>query len=332
MKKIIIITLAAVILSCNWAFSAESLVLYTSQPNKDAQTTVQEFEKAYPDIEVEWVRDGTTKLMTKLRAEMAAGMVKPDVLLISDMVTLESLKQEKQLRAYKSKEAGHYAETLYDKDGFYYSTKLITTGIVYNTRAPQHPKKWSDLVKPEYKNQVAMPSPLYSGAALIHLATLTGNQNLGWDYYRQLHANGARPKGGNGGTFKAVASGEKPYGVVVDFMVIREKAKGSPVEFVFPEEGVSTVTEPVAIMAGAEHVASAEKFVDFLLSAKGQEMVLNQGYLPARNGMPSPKDFPDEATSRPWISTRWWLLRMPKQTKRNLLRSGTSTDEKIHCI
>ena len=40
--------------------------------------------------------------------------------------------------------------------------------------------------------------------------------------------------GGNGGTFKAVASGEKLYGMVVDFVPIRAKAKGSPVEFVFP--------------------------------------------------------------------------------------------------
>jgi iron(III) transport system substrate-binding protein len=29
----------------------------------------------------------------------------------------------------------------------------------------------------------------------------------------------------------------------VDYMAIREKAKGAPIEFVFPKEGVSIVTE-----------------------------------------------------------------------------------------
>lgn len=288
--------LAAVIANSVRAMAGDSLLLYTSQPSKDAQRTVQEFEKVHPDIDVKWVRDGTTKLMTKFRAEMAAGMVQPDVLLIADMVTLESLKQENQLRAYKSPEASFYSKDLYEKDGYYYSTKLITTGIVYNTRALAKPEQWKDLVKPEYKNQVAMPSPLYSGAALIHLATLTENPSLGWDYYRKLQLNGARPKGGNGGTFKAVASGEKPYGVVVDFLAIREKLKGSPVEFVFPKEGVSMVTEPVAIMAGAKNPESAEKFVDFVLSARGQKLVLDQGYIPARNGMDSPKGFPKRSS------------------------------------
>lgn len=59
--------------------AAEKLVLYTSQPNQDAQTTVDAFKAAYPDVEVEWVRDGTTKLMAKLRAEIAAGDPRPDV-------------------------------------------------------------------------------------------------------------------------------------------------------------------------------------------------------------------------------------------------------------
>ena len=48
--------------------NAADLVLYTSQPNEDAQATVDAFKAANPGIEVEWVRDGTTKLMAKLQA------------------------------------------------------------------------------------------------------------------------------------------------------------------------------------------------------------------------------------------------------------------------
>ena len=249
---------------------AEELVLYTSQPNADAQQTVDAFMAEYPDVKVTWVRDGTTKVMAKLQAEIAAGDVRPDLLLIADMVTLEGLKQSGQLQPYKSDAANAYDPALYDGEGYYYSTKLITTGIVYNTGAEFKPTNWQDLAKPDMKGMIAMPSPLYSGAALIHLATLTGDEALGWDYYQALAKNEARAQGGNGGTFKAVASGEKPYGVVVDYLAIRSKAKGSPVEFVFPEEGVSYVTEPVAILKSAKNVDAAHKFVDFLLSDKGK--------------------------------------------------------------
>lgn len=275
-----------------FAASAETLKLYTSQPNEDAQKTVEAFHAANPDITVDWVRDGTTQLMTRMAAEMAAGAGQPDVLLIADTVTLEGLAQEGKLAAYASPEATAYDPALYSAEGFYYSTKLITTGIVYNTAVTSIPTSWADLEKPEYKGLIAAPSPLYSGAALIHLATLTSNPDLGWAHYEALAANEVLADGGNGGVFKAVASGEKPYGILVDYMALRAKAEGSPVDFVFPSEGLTYVTEPVAIMAGAANRPAAEKFVDFVLSEAGQQLVADMGYIPARNGVASPEGFP----------------------------------------
>lgn len=147
----------------------ETLVLYTSQPNTDAQQTVDAFEEAHPDIDVEWVRDGTTRLITRLRSELSAGLVKPDVLLIADTVTMESLKQEGYLQGYLSPERENYDPALYDAEGHYYSTKLITTGIVYNTGVEFKPTSWQDLVREELNGQVTMPSPLYSGAEPVNL-------------------------------------------------------------------------------------------------------------------------------------------------------------------
>ncbi|WP_041651477.1 ABC transporter substrate-binding protein [Marinomonas posidonica] len=276
----------------------DTLTLYTSQPNKDAQMTVDAFEKANPDIKVDWVRDGTTKLMVKLRAELSSGVVKPDVLLIADSVTMESMVADDYLYPYLSPYRKRYESSLYNSKGYYYGTKLITTGLVRHLKAPQTPVDWSDLVKPEYNNQVAMPSPLYSGAALIHLATLTAAPSLGWHYYEQLHQNKVRAQGGNGGVLKAVASGTKPYGVIVDFLAIREAAKGSPIEFIFPKTGVSMVTEPVAIMKGAKNKQAAKRFVDFVLSDVGQELVLKQGYLPALDGIGVPAGFPKRENIR----------------------------------
>jgi len=62
--------------------SAANLVLYTSQPNEDAQATVDGFMAENPDIKVDWVRDGTPKIMAKLMAEIEAGNPAADVLLI----------------------------------------------------------------------------------------------------------------------------------------------------------------------------------------------------------------------------------------------------------
>lgn len=281
-----------------WAVSAQAadvagkLVLYTSQPNADAQQTVDAFTAIYPDVEVEWVRDGTTKIMAKLRAEFQAEAPQPDVLLIADMVTMESLEAEGRLMPYAEADTSDYDPALMDPQGHYFSTKLITTGIIYNTAAKMVPTSYKDLLKPEATGKIAMPSPLTSGAATIHMAALTSDPTLKWDLYEGLADQGANPKGGNGGTYKAIAGGEKLYGFVVDFLPIRNKLKGAPVEFVFPDEGVSAVTEPAAILSTAKNPVAAKAFIDFLLSQEGQQLAASQGYLPAHPDVPAPEGFP----------------------------------------
>lgn len=271
------------------------LVVYTSQLEKDAQQTVDAFKAKYPDVEVEWTRNGTSKLMNILRAEIAAGELKPDVLLIADIINMGQLKKEGRLMPYKEAAVGPYDKALYDAGMTYFGTKLITTGIVYNTAAPMQPKSWSDLLAAEAKGLVAMPSPLYSGAALNHMHSVVNAPGLGWDYYEGLAGNDITPKGGNGGTFKAVASGEKLYGIVIDFLAIRNKLEGSPVDFVFPEEGVSAVTEPVAILSTSKNVPASKAFVDFILSEEGQKLAAAQGFLPAHPAIAPPPGFPKQA-------------------------------------
>src|SRR5262249_8783620 len=111
-------------------------------------------------------------------------------------------------------------------------------------------------------------------------------------YYDGLAKNGAVSARGNGAVMTAVAGGQKLYGVIVEFMALNAKAKGSPVDFIFPTEGVSAVTEPAAILKTAPNPAGANAFVDFLLSKDGQAPVVSQGYLPARRDVEPPKGFP----------------------------------------
>lgn len=272
---------------------ADTLMLYTSQPEADATMTVEAFRKENPDTEVQIFRSGTSDLLAKLAAEFAAGAPQPDVLLIADAVTMEGLKKDERLLAYPQADVEGFATDSYDADKTYFGSKLITTGIAYNSAASQKPEHWSDLASAEYKGQVVMPSPLYSGAAAYLLSGFTLNPELGWNYFEKLKDNDLASVKGNGAVLKSVASGEKPYGILVDFMALNAKAKGSPIEFVFPQEGVPAVTEPVAIMATAKNVEAAKKFVDFILSDEGQKLALKQGYLPAKAGVGRPDWLPE---------------------------------------
>ncbi len=179
----------------------------------------------------------------------------------------------------------------YDPDRTYFGTKFITTGIVYHDGA-KPPQGWHDLLDKNARNQVVLPSPLYSGAAAIFMGTLAALPDLGLPYFHALAQNGAVAVAGNGQVLTEVAGGQKQYGVLVDFMALNAKAAGSPVNFVFPRNGVTVVTEPVAILASAHNVPAAKAFVDFLLSAAGQRFAASRGYLPMRADVPAPPGFP----------------------------------------
>lgn len=281
------------VLACPSAGSAASgkLTLYTSQPDKIAAQTVAAFNKKEPAVEVEIFRSGTTEVMNKLQAELVAGDPRADVLFIADAVTMEQLKADNRLLAFPAADVAALPAAAYDKDFTYFGSKLITTGIMYN-KAAKKPASWKDLLAPEAKGQVILPSPLYSGAAAIHMAALSGDALLGPGYYAALAANGAIAARGNGAVQTAVAGGQKMYGVIVEFMALNAKQKGSPVDFVFPKEGVSAVTEPVAILKTTKNPDAAKSFVSFILSKDGQELAAKQGFLPARKDVAQPPGFP----------------------------------------
>lgn len=274
------------------------LVLYTSQPQADAQATIDAFRRVHPNVEVTFTRDGTTQLMNRLQAEFVANAPQPDVLLIADAMTMEALKRDNRLQPYPGARVEGLPAGSHDAEKTYFATKLITTGIVYNRAAPMKPESWADLLKPEARGQVIMPSPLFSGAAAIHMGAVVRQQGLGWAWFEGLKAGGAQAARGNPAVLEAVAGGQKLYGVIVDFMAIRARERGSPVEFVFPREGVTFVTEPVAILRTARNVAAARAFVDFVLSADGQALAAGQGMLPALAGVTPPQGFPPSANVR----------------------------------
>lgn len=264
---------------------AADLLLYTSQPPHDAELLIAAFEKANPDIHVRFVRDGTTQLMSRLQAEFTAGAPRPDVLLIADATSMQALKQQNRLSADQDADVRGLPAETYDPDRTYFGTKLITTGIMVHHGAPPV-TSWQDLLSPGAHNQVVLPSPLYSGAAMIFAGT------MGEAYMRGLAKNGAVPVAGNGQVLTEVAGGQRRYGIGVDFMALNAKKQGSPVDFVFPKDGVTAVTEPVAIMRTARDVAAAKAFVAFLISEAGQRFEASQGYLSIRADVPPPPGFP----------------------------------------
>lgn len=274
------------------------LQLYTSQPDADVNKLVNGFKQKYPHVQVNVFRSGTEEVIARINTEVRAGKLGADVLLLADAPTFEVLKKQNLLMAYESPQLKRINKDLLDPDRVYAPTKMLPTGIVVNTEKVKDVANidWATLIAPETKGQTVMPSPLYSGAAAYNLGVFKNQPALGWPYYEKLKDNDVMTVKGNGDVIKRVASGERSYGIIVDFMAHNAKLKGSPVAFVYPKSGVSVITEPVGIVKTTANAEAAKAFVDFVLSEEGQKLAVSQGYLPVRDNVDVPEGRPAPAT------------------------------------
>ncbi len=270
-----------------------TLRVYTSQPSGQMARVVEAFRKSLPDVKIELFRSGTTEVMSKLQAEFAAGRPQADVVLIADAVAMTQLKNDGRLLSYPEASADRVPSTLIDPDRTFFGTKLITTGIVINTNLVKTaPTSWRDLLPAAAAGKTILAHPLYSGAAVIHVGTMVQQGEFGWNYFETLARNGAIAGPGNGAVIEAVARGEKAYGIVIEYMAFNAKAKGSPVDFIFPREGVSAITQPVAILKTSRNIEAARAFIDWQLSLEAQRQSVAQGYFPIFADLPPPKGYP----------------------------------------
>ena len=293
-------TLVATTFLAGLAFQAaaeDTITVFRAQPQDQMTQVIEAFNADHPEIKVELFRSGTTEVMAKLQAEYAAGNSPADVILIADTVAMTQLKNDDRLLAFTDAPVDGVDPAFIDADKTFFGTKVITTGIVYNTDLVKTaPKSWNDLLEADAAKSLIMPSPLYSGAAVIHVGTMTQQPDFGWAYYEKLADAGAVAGQGNGTVIEAVARGEQAYGIIIEYMALNAKKKGSPVDFVFPAEGVSSITQPVAVLKGSDAVEAAKTFVAWQLSKTSQQQAAAQGYFPILPEVAQPEGYPALAT------------------------------------
>jgi len=270
----------------------EKLLVYTSCPIDIMTQLEQAFEAANPDIDLEIYRSGTGTVTAKITTELEAGKVLADLIFVADYATYERYKALDLLLAYDSPEAVNLPEMLVDPDKCYYGARVFAMIIAYNTaQVTAPPTRWSDLLDTEWWGQIVVADPQYSGSNVVTNVGLA--LEYGLSYFRELRANEVVVIKGNTKTATEVAAGAFRVSLTLDNMVRGMKAQGSPIDLVYPEDGAILLPSPIAIVKTSEHVAAAKTFVDYLLSAEGQQVLVDIGnYIPARSDVAPPAGAP----------------------------------------
>ncbi|SUE13909.1 ABC transporter substrate-binding protein [Rhodococcus gordoniae] len=271
---------------------AQTITVYTSEP----QAKIDEIAAVFTDetgIGVEIFRAGTGDLTARIEAERTTGEIGADVLLAADAPTFEGYKSEGLLQQYTPTESNALNPDVVDPEGYYVGTRIIPTVIAYNTTAIETPPtSWKELTDPGYLGRITLPNPNVSGAAAFNTAVWLDTSELGEQWLAGLAANEPVVAESNGPVGQAVAAGTQPVGIVVDYLVRELAAKGSPIAVSYPTDGVPYITQPAGIFTDSDRTEAAQKFVDFLVSRKGQEIAVSQQYLPVRDDVGTPAGAP----------------------------------------
>ena len=303
MKKVLVCLIVLSFVFCSigsGSFAAEKLMVYTSMKESLIGKLRDAFVKKNPGIAFDYYSAGAGKLMAKIAAERQSGRMTVDVLWHSEVPDFYQLKGEGFFEKYISPESKHIKSTVKDPDGFFTPARLGTLGIVYNTKkVTVPPKTWQDLLDVRFKGGYGIANPALSGTAFMSIAMQANN--LGWEYFQKLRANGARIGQGSGQVVDDTASGDLKAALGVDYIVIDKMQKGANIGFVYPKE-MLVIPSPVAIIKGTPNLGAAKKFIDFLLSKEGQTIIAASGTLPIRSDVPVMKKYglptPDEAVKR----------------------------------
>jgi len=261
------------------------LKVYTALEEEQLPVYKEAFEKANPDIEIEWQRDSTGVITARLLAEKDNRQA--DVVWGVAATSLMLLDKEGMLDAYKPKGFDQIKDQFKDtraEGPTWVGMDAWASAICYNKAEGDKlgipaPTSWADLLKPEYQGHIVMPNPGSSGTGFLTVSSWLQSmgEKGGWDYMDKLHQNintylhsGSKP-------CKSAAAGEYLIGISFAYPGVKLMNEGAPVEVILPKEGIGWDMEATAIMKGTPHAKEAQALADFAATADANALY-NESY------------------------------------------------------
>jgi iron(III) transport system substrate-binding protein len=275
------------------------LLVYTALETDQLKAYQEGFNKAYPDIEIKWVRDSTGVITAKLLAEKSNPQA--DAVMGVAASSLALLDKQGMLEPYAPLNLDGIMSQYKDKKKVpaWFGMDVWGATVCFNTVEAQKkgipkPETWKDLAKPIYKGQVVMPNPASSGTGYFDVTawlTLFGDDNGkggGWKYMDALHENIAQYTHSGSKPCNMAAAGEYVAGISFEYRGNANKAKGAPIDLVFPKEGLGWDLEAFGIHKGTKKLDAAKKLADWA-SSKDAMMLYGKNFaITAQPGLAPP--------------------------------------------
>ncbi len=249
-----------------------AVVLYSPDPESNQAALTAEFHKMFPKINTTYLRLQTGALYAKLMAERQARTYQPDVLTLTDMTFVLDFQKRGGWMKYESPELGAFKpENKSNPEGLYMWGGVIVAGIAYNpttVKPADAPKSWKDLLNPKWKGAINVK---VSNSGLQHETWYVIKKIYGDEYWQEFAKLEPRAFDSYVQQYDRTISGQDEVISTAQYSgYLQSKAKGAPIAFVNPTEGVAAAPSLTGAVDHAPHPEAAKLFMDWFTGVPGQ--------------------------------------------------------------
>lgn len=273
MKKFIIILLIATFIFTFIAVSnnEECIVICATTEQFRVEELNRQLKERFPQYNIMVMYMSTGKAATKIYAEKSDTEV--DILLAMESGYLTKLKD--CLVDISGRSRIPYMEGVRpeDNDNRWVTWERFGGAIIVNTTVLEKyglekPQSYEDLLRPEYRDLIAMPDPKSSGTGYFFYKNWVNlwGEEAALEFVDRLYPNIKQFTESGSGPIKLLKQGEVAIGLGMSFQAVTEKNDGQPFEIIFPDTGSPYSLTGAAIVAGHENLEGVDEVFDFIIN------------------------------------------------------------------
>ncbi len=269
------------------------------------------FEALHPGKTVNFLDMGSQQVLDRIRSERANPQA--DLWWGAPQDIFMSAARDGLLEPYRPSWADALDASERDADFRWTSTYLTPQVILYNKTklSPADvPADWNDLADPKWKDRITIRYPLASGGmramfgALIQREMARG-EPAGFRWLAKLDANTLSYPTSPALMFEEMTRGDAVLSIWnLPDVVLQERSYERPFGYVIPKGGTLVITDGIALVKGAKHLAIAKEFYEFVNTPESLAIQAEKFHR-----IPCRKDIPD--ASLPEWMRKLEIPRMP---------------------
>lgn len=261
--------LSVVLFSCGGK-DENTVIIYTSTEDYRMDDFKKAVAEKFPEytVKVEYMNTGT--IGAKIKTEGTG--TECDIIWSLEYGYLSQLAEQKVLADLSSYDLSKFTEDVNISNNFVVDVRnggaIIVDTAELTKKGLPIPESYEDLLKPEYKGLICMPSPKSSGTGYMFLKSLVNEwgEDKAFEYFDKLTENVYQYTSSGSGPVNALFNKEAAIGLGMISQAVTKINEGVDFDILFFEEGAPYSLYGSAMIEGKQNKKAVKDVFDFMVN------------------------------------------------------------------